>query len=879
MHSQAIRQAFLDYFRSKGHEIVASAPIVVQHDPTLLFTNAGMNPFKDIFLGNREASSPRVADTQKCLRVSGKHNDLEEVGVDTYHHTMFEMLGNWSFGDYFKKEAIDWAWELLTTVYGIDKSRIYATVFEGDTVDKLEPDTEAAAIWSSYLPKDHILLFGKKDNFWEMGDTGPCGPCSELHVDMRSEAERLASPGAELVNHDHPQVIEIWNLVFIQFNRQSNGQLVDLPARHVDTGMGFERLAMVLQNKQSTYDTDVFSPLLRKLEHLSGHTYGVNPKTDIALRVIVDHIRAVSFTIADGQLPGNTGAGYVIRRILRRAVRYGYSYLDLDQPFLFQLVPILSQQMQSAFPELDEQLDLISRVIQEEELSFLRTLQEGLRRLDQLSARLHQEGQQKLDGHTAFELYDTFGFPIDLTRLVAAEKGLAVDEQGFEKEMAKQKARSRNAAESETSDWVRLNSPARMEFVGYDQLTAKAQVVMYRQVDQKKKKSFQVVLDQTPFYAESGGQIGDQGVLTFGQENILVEDTRKENDLIIHWVEKLPEDPSAAVHASVDVSRRAQTAANHSATHLLHAALREVLGNHVQQKGSYVGPDRLRFDFSHFSKISSDELLQIEQLVNSRIRQDIPLDERRDVPMDEALAMGATALFGEKYGDKVRVITFDEEYSRELCGGTHVSASGKIGAFKIVSESAVAAGIRRIEAISGPAVEQWIRERTELLSSLSDLLKTPDVLKGVQKLQEENSALRKNLEEYGQQALGMMREQLRQSAKEQEGIRWIHQVVSGTDAEGLKALSYDLRQDHPRSVIILGMESEGKALLSVMLSDELVSELGWNASLTVREAAKLIQGGGGGQPFYATAGGKLPTALDKAVQRAVDILQKNSTPA
>jgi alanyl-tRNA synthetase len=879
MQSQAIRQAFLDFFRSKGHDIVASAPIVVQHDPTLLFTNAGMNPFKDIFLGNREASEKRVADTQKCLRVSGKHNDLEEVGVDTYHHTMFEMLGNWSFGDYFKAEAIDWAWELLTSVYSIDPGRIYVTVFAGDQTDKLEPDDEASKLWAKHLPPNRILRFGKKDNFWEMGDTGPCGPCSELHVDMRDEAERQAVDGATLVNNDHPQVIEIWNLVFIQFNRMADGSLQDLPARHVDTGMGFERLSMVLQNVKSTYDTDVFAPLLRQLEAISGRQYANDPKTDIAMRVIVDHIRAVSFTIADGQLPGNTGAGYVIRRILRRAVRYGYSYLGLDEPFFHQLVPVLAEQLKDAFPELAQQKELVSRVIQEEEISFLRTLSEGLKRLDHLGRQMAESGKGLLDGATAFELYDTFGFPLDLTRLVAAEKGLQVDEAGFDREMAAQKARSRSAAESETSDWIRLQHAESLQFVGYDQLETEAQLVMYRQVEQKKKVSYQLVLDRTPFYAESGGQIGDQGKLRIGSEQLDVLDTRKENDLIIHLVDKLPAQPTAAVHAAVDAGRRRLTAANHSATHLLHAALKSVLGNHVAQKGSYVGPDRLRFDFSHFSKLSTDELARVEQIVNNRIRENIALDERREVPMDEALSMGATALFGEKYGDRVRVITFDPDFSRELCGGTHVRATGNIGAFKIVSESAVAAGIRRIEAISGPAVEAWMEERLELLAGLGDLLKTPDLLKGVQRLQEENANLRKLAGEGAQVQLAKVRDALRASAVERGGVHWIQAVVEVPDAEALKSLSYELRQDHPRSAIVLGAELEGKALLSIMLSDALVQDQGWNAAQTIREAARPPPGGGGPQPVYATAGGKNPAGLDAAVQAAVSHLQTTNTTA
>jgi alanyl-tRNA synthetase len=875
MKSQAIRQAFLDFFRSRNHEIVPSAPIVVQHDPTLLFTNAGMNPFKDIFLGNRKASHLRVADTQKCLRVSGKHNDLEEVGVDTYHHTMFEMLGNWSFGDYFKDDAVAWAWELLTGVYGIDPQRIYATVFAGDASDGLDPDTETEQLWQRFLPAERVLRFGRKDNFWEMGDTGPCGPCSELHVDLRSEAERKAVDGASLVNASHPQVIEIWNLVFIQFNRMADGSLQAASLPPCGYRHGLERLAMVLQGVQSSYDTDVFAPLLRALEQLSGFPYGGDERRDIAMRVVVDHIRAVAFTIADGQLPGNTGAGYVIRRILRRAVRYGYSYLGLDKPFFHQLVPVLADQLRSAFPELSQQEELICRVIQEEEISFLRTLSSGLRRLDQLSAQMKDKGEMLLDGATAFELYDTFGFPLDLTRLVAAEQGLSVDETGFEREMERQKARSRQAAESETGDWVRLEAGNQPAFVGYDHLDCKTRLLMYRQVAQKKEKQYQLVLDQTPFYAESGGQIGDRGTLWFGEQALEVRDTRKENDLIIHLVDRLPDNPEAEVRAAVEPAWRRQAEANHSATHLLHAALREVLGTHVQQKGSYVGPDRLRFDFSHFSRLEEGELLRIEQIVNEKIRENIALDEQRQVPFDQAIAWGATALFGEKYGETVRVITFDPAFSRELCGGTHVRATGQIGSFKIMGESAVAAGIRRIEAITGPAVDTWVRERTELLRHLGELLKSPDLIKAVEKLQEDNALLRKAAEAHARQGLQQLRGQLLESAATRDGVEWIKAVVAVADAEALKTLSYELRHDAKTRAILLGASLGGKALLSVMLSDDLV-EGGWNAGQVVREASRLIQGGGGGQPFYATAGGKLPAALPSALDEAEAILKKTT---
>ncbi len=873
MQAQAIRQAFLDFFRDKGHHVVPSAPIVVHDDPTLMFTNAGMNPFKDVFLGNREAAAPRVADTQKCLRVSGKHNDLEEVGVDTYHHTMFEMLGNWSFGDYFKEDAIAWAWELLTGVLGIDPERCYATVFGGDAGDALEADTEAEALWARFLPAERILRAGKKDNFWEMGDTGPCGPCSEIHVDLRPEAERAASPGAVLVNADHPQVIEIWNLVFIQFNRGKDGRLSPLPARHVDTGMGFERLAMVLQGVGSSYDTDVFRPLIRAVEGFSGVTYGADEKTDIAIRVIVDHIRAVAFTIADGQLPAGNGAGYVVRRILRRAVRYGYSRLGLEEPFFHRLVEPLAAHMGDAFPELRAQRELITRVVREEEASFLRTLASGLKRLDAWSAQAGEGAV--LDGATAFELYDTFGFPLDLTRLVLAEQGHGIDEAGFEREMAAQKARSKTAAAVDTGEWAHvLPGAASSAFVGYDQLEAPARVVMHRTVEQKKTKAFQVVLDRTPFYAESGGQIGDTGLLEVGGETLRVLDTRKENDLIVHQVDKLPADPSADARAVVDAARREATARNHSATHLLHAALREVLGDHVQQKGSYVGPDRLRFDFSHFSKVGADELRRIERIVNARVRADIALDERREVPMDEAMAMGATALFGEKYGDRVRVITFDETFSRELCGGTHVPATGRIGAFRVVAEGAVAAGIRRIEAITGQAVEEWVDDRVDTLEAVADRLKAADPVKAIDKLLAEQAELKRQLAAYGTEQLARVREALRAKAHEADGVTWITGVVTVPDADGLKQLCYDLRADRERTAIVLGAELDGKAQLHVMLTEDLVAD-GRHAGQTVREAAKAIRGGGGGQPFYATAGGKEPAGLETAVADAVERLRQN----
>ena len=872
MQSQAVRQAFLDFFRARQHEIVPSAPIVVKNDPTLMFTNAGMNPFKDIFLGNRSAASPRVADTQKCLRVSGKHNDLEEVGVDTYHHTMFEMLGNWSFGDYFKPEAIQWAWEFLTGEMGIDPERMYATVFQGDSQDGLGADTEAEELWKRHLPAERILRCSKKDNFWEMGETGPCGPCSEIHVDMRSEEERQAKPGVELVNQDHPQVIEIWNLVFIQYQRTSDNKLHELPNKHVDTGMGFERLCMVLQGVGSSYDSDIFRPLIKWLEARSGISYGKDEQTDIALRVISDHIRAVAFTIADGQLPGSTGAGYVVRRILRRAIRYGYSFLGLQEPFFHGLLDPLTEQLGATFPELKEQSVLIAKVVLEEENSFLRTLSSGLKRLDGIVDKL--EGVE-VNGRDVFELYDTYGFPFDLTQLVLAERGLTTSEAAFQQEMEAQKARSRDAAASETGDWTVVHEADGVRFLGYDSLEATAKVVCHREVKQKKKTVYHLVLDKTPFYAESGGQVGDRGSLTIDGEEIVVYDTKKENDLFIHFVNKLPANPKAEVKAQVNAKSRRSTEANHSATHLLHAALREVLGDHVQQKGSHVGPDRLRFDFAHFSKVTAEELAAVEKRVNTRIRDNIQRLEERAVPIEEATSRGAMALFGEKYGDTVRVITFDPEYSIELCGGTHVQHSGEIGFFRILTETAVAAGVRRIEAITGLESEQWINDQVAQLDEIKELLKSPDAVTGLRKLQEDNQQLQAKLEQLGKAQLQQTRVDLLSAVTEEGGVKWISGLVEVPDADGLKQISFDLKRETDRLALVLGAEVGGKALLSVMLSEELVEEKGWNAGQIIRQAAREIQGGGGGQPFYATAGGKNPSGLRAAVDAAVSLLKES----
>ena len=876
MNSTAIRQAFLDFFRSKAHQIVPSAPMVIKNDPTLMFTNAGMNQFKDLFLGNREASFKRVADTQKCLRVSGKHNDLEEVGIDTYHHTMFEMLGNWSFGDYFKKEAIEWGWEFLTSVVNISKDRMYVTVFEGDPKEGLEKDNEAFDYWKALIPSDRILLGSKKDNFWEMGDTGPCGPCSEIHVDLRDDSERRQVPGASLVNTGNPLVIEIWNLVFIQYNRQSGGQLTPLPARHVDTGMGFERLCMALQGKKSNYDTDVFQPLIGHLAQLAGVEYGKDLKPDIAMRVIADHVRAISFAIADGQLPSNVKAGYVIRRILRRAVRYGYTFLGFREPFLFSLVPVLISQMGPFFPELVSQKDLIINVMKEEETAFLRTLATGIQkfnnyiefRISNIEQGMSKTGL-KIDGAFAFELFDTYGFPVDLTQLMAREAGWEVDMQGFQKGLEEQKARSRQAGSIQTSDWVVLVEDAGMpEFVGFDTLKIETLITKYRKVTAKGQELFQIVLQQTPFYAESGGQVGDRGWLISGGIRTEILDTVKENDLIIHIAPALPATPEEPVTAEVDSAKRRDTANNHSATHLMHAALRSILGTHVEQKGSLVDEEHLRFDFTHFARLSKDEIEAVEKLVNARIRENIPLHEERAMPLEQAKKLGAMALFGEKYGDFVRVVTFDPAFSVEFCGGTHVPASGQIGFFKIISESAIAAGVRRIEAITAGKAEIWFYEKLQLLDEVSETLKNPkDLMKGLRNLLDENQSLKKEAAELGKIKGGQLKENLLKKAEILNGITFISAKLD-TDAETIKNIAFELRTIADQVFLVLANEADGKAGLTVAISDQLVKAGKLNAGNIIRDIAKEVQGGGGGQPHIATAGGKNPAGIPAALEKA-----------
>ncbi|GHA59703.1 alanine--tRNA ligase [Pontibacter akesuensis] len=872
MNSAEIRQKFLDFFASKQHQIVPSAPIVVKDDPTLMFINSGMAPFKDYFLGNKPAPNKRVTDTQKCLRVSGKHNDLEEVGYDTYHHTMFEMLGNWSFGDYFKKDALEWSWELLTEVYKLPKDRLYVSVFQGDDSENLPMDQDAFNIWKGMLPEDRILMGSKKDNFWEMGDTGPCGPCSEIHVDLRTEEERAQVDGKSLVNNDHPQVVEIWNNVFMEFNRLADGSLVKLPAQHVDTGMGFERLCMAIQGKRSNYDTDVFQPLIHFVAQEAGVTYGEDEKKDIAIRVMSDHIRAIAFTIADGQLPSNNKAGYVIRRILRRAVRYGFTFLNFKKPFLYRLAEVLADQMAHVFPELKQQLGFVQRVIEEEENAFLRTLDNGLKRLDALEDTFKQNNNT-IDGKTAFELYDTFGFPLDLTALIAREKGLKVDEGGFGKEMEQQKNRSRNASATEQSDWVILQPDVVNEFIGYDCDTSEAHIVRYRQVKAKNKNEYHLVLDKTPFYAESGGQVGDSGYLISDSEQVEVLDTKKENDLILHITSKLPKNVEAGFRAEIAAERRNFIRKNHSATHLLHAALRTVLGEHVQQRGSLVNEKVLRFDFSHFAKIDDAELRQIEHIVNERVRQAIPLDERRNVPIDEAKNMGATALFGEKYGDFVRVITFGSDYSVELCGGTHVHNTGNIGYFKIISESSVAAGVRRVEAVTATAAEDYMQQQLNELNAVREVLNTQSNVSGaVQKMQEDLKAIQKQVEQFELKQLTGMKDALAQQAVKLDGVNLIAQRVELSSADYMKKLAFDLRQVVDNLVLILAAEIDGKPQIAVMLSDNLVQNKNLNASTMVRELAKEIKGGGGGQPFYATAGGKDAAGLDAVTAKAQDMV-------
>jgi len=895
MTSSEIRNTFLEFFRSKDHQIVPSAPMVVKNDPTLMFINSGMAPFKDIFLGNQPVKFPRVADTQKCLRVSGKHNDLEEVGIDTYHHTMFEMLGNWSFGDYFKEEAIAWSWELLTGVYKIPAEKLYVTVFEGDKSEKLAFDQESFDCWKRHISEDRILKGNKKDNFWEMGEQGPCGPCSEIHVDLRSDEERKKKEGSALVNTGHPQVVEIWNNVFMEFNRKADGSLEPLPKKHVDTGMGFERLCMALQGKTSNYDTDVFQPMIQFISLRCGIKYGADEKSSIAMRVMSDHIRAIACAIADGQLPSNNKAGYVIRRILRRAVRYGFTFLDLKEPFLNKLVPILAEQFKDVFPEIKSQQDFVMRVITEEENAFLRTLEAGIKKFEVLKAK-------KVEGEFAFELYDTFGFPIDLTQLMAREKEMDVDMEGFNRCLAEQKNRSRAAAEVDTEDWITISlslgegGGEAPEFVGYDMLECDCEILKYRKVKAKGKEQYQLVLSRTPFYAESGGQVGDTGELLAAggsgdtqAEKIIITDTQKENNLIIHFTNKLPKDLKATFHAKVNQGRRRMITSNHSATHLMHSALKRVLGAHVNQKGSLVNDEHTRFDFSHFSKVNDEEMEKIEKMVNEKIRENILLDEKRNVPIRQAQEMGATALFGEKYGDFVRVITFDPSYSMELCGGTHVKSTGEIEKFKIISESSVAAGVRRIEAITGKLVDRYYEDQNKKLAAAENALrnkveilktKAMELFHGVEgksglemeidlsaPLEQQEESLLKLIVKLTNEIAQKVKAELLKKVSTVNGINLIAEKIELDNADAIKTISFELKNQLPGSMICLGAEVEGKAHLSIIISDNLVKEKNLNASNMIREAAKEIQGGGGGQPFYATAGGKnaagIPAALEK----------------
>jgi alanyl-tRNA synthetase len=887
MQSAQIRQTFLDFFASKGHQIVPSAPMVIKNDPTLMFTNAGMNQFKDIFLGNAPAKWSRVADTQKCLRVSGKHNDLEEVGVDTYHHTMFEMLGNWSFGDYFKKDAIAWAWELLTEVYKIDKSRIYVTVFEGDAKENLAFDQEAFDTWKQFIAEDRILNGNKKDNFWEMGDTGPCGPCTEIHVDLRDDDERAQTEGKTLVNNDHPQVIEIWNNVFMEFNRKADGSLEKLPSQHVDTGMGFERLCMVLQGKKSNYDTDVFQPYIQFIERESGIKYKQNEDVDIAMRVLSDHVRTIVFAIADGQLPSNNKAGYVIRRILRRAVRYYYTFLGFDEPFIHKLIPIMIKQMGDFFPEIVAQQSIIQKVVFEEEASFLKTISKGLGIIHEfVSANDEPEVDENgnileiqpehplnetLPGEDAFFLYDTLGFPIDLTALILKENGWKVDMDGFNQLLTEQKNRSRAATSVETGDWVILSNDAEQEFIGYEHLSVQVKITRYRQVNAKGKNLYQLVFNITPFYAEGGGQVGDTGTISNNDETICILDTKKENGITIHITEQLPKNLVLALEAQVDSEKRYSTQNNHSATHLLHAALRQVLGTHVEQKGSLVNAEHLRFDFSHFAKVNEEELQHIERLVNEKIRQNIQQNSQT-MPIEAAKKAGAMALFGEKYSDLVRVVTFDPTYSIELCGGTHVNATGQIGFFKIVSEGAVAAGVRRIEAITGKAVETYVSETVQTLEEIKQTLKTKDVLKSIRQLQEEQQNLQKQIEQLLAEKAQSIKKELITKVETQGDVKLIRAVIALDSSEAGKNIAFELKNQFNDLVLVIGQVINNKPLLTVAISDELVKSKNLHAGQMVKTLAQHIKGGGGGQAFYATAGGNDASGLTKAMEEAMKIL-------
>ena len=869
MTANEIRESFKKFFESKGHTIVASAPMVIKDDPTLMFTNAGMNQWKDIILGNKQPEPRRRADSQKCLRVSGKHNDLEEVGRDTYHHTMFEMLGNWSFGDYFKEGAIDYAWEYLVDVLHLDPKDLYVTVFEGSPEENIPHDSEAEKYWRKHLPADHIINGNKHDNFWEMGDTGPCGPCSEIHVDSRSDEEKAQLPGRELVNKDHPQVIEIWNIVFMQFNRKADGSLEPLSMNVIDTGMGFERLVRMLQGKNSNYDTDIFQPFIHEMERLSGKKYGEQEDVDVAMRVVADHLRAVAFSIADGQLPSNAKAGYVIRRILRRAVRYAYTFLGQREAFVYKLLPVLVDEMGGAYPELVAQRELIGKVMKEEEDSFLRTLEKGINLLSNAMDELKKAGKTQIDGEQAFRLFDTYGFPLDLTELICREHGFSVDEQQFNAEMQKQKDRARNAAQVENSDWVEIRQ-GEQQFVGYDYTEYECHILKYRKVTQKKNSFYEVILDFTPFYGEMGGQVGDQGVLVSEHETVDVIDTKRENNQSIHIIKQLPQHPEADFMACVDTDKRDACAANHTATHLLDYALKQVLGDHVEQKGSYVSPDTLRFDFSHFQKVTDEEIRQVERLVNDLIRQDIPLDEHRDTPIEEAKEMGAVALFGEKYGDKVRVVRFGP--SCEFCGGIHAKSTGRIGLFKIISESSVAAGVRRFEAITGRQCEEAMYAIEDTVKAIRSLFNNAKDLKGViEKYMDEHATMRKEIEQFQAQAVQRTKDELIKRAESVNGVTVIKAVLP-IDGNAAKDLVFKIREAIPSHLLcVIGSTAQQKPLLSVMLSDDMVKDHGLNAGQMVREAAKLIQGGGGGQPHFASAGGKNVDGIRAAVDKVIEL--------
>ena len=873
MTAQDIRKTFLAFFEKKGHKIVESAPIVIKDDPTLMFTNAGMNQFKDIFLGNQSPIHSRIVDTQKCLRVSGKHNDLEEVGVDTYHHTMFEMLGNWSFGDYFKEDAINWAWELLTDVYNLDKDRLYVSIFEGSKSDDLDLDSDAKSIWLNHVSEDRIILGDKKDNFWEMGETGPCGPCSEIHIDLRSDEERSKVDGAGLVNADHEQVIELWNLVFMEYNRKADGSLVALPAKHVDTGMGLERLVRAVHSQQSNYDSDLFMDTIKALEDVSGYTYGEEDSTDIAFRVIADHLRAVCFVVSDGQLPDNSGAGYVIRRILRRAVRYGYSFLDLDSPFLYQLVDGFVGKFENVFANLSTQKDFIIKVVEQEEKSFLNTLNNGLKLFENYA----RSETKMISGIHAFELYDTFGFPIDLTQLLAKEQNIKVDVKGFEKELAEQKNRSRTDARKTTGDWVELLEDDREEFIGYDYTESEVSITRYREVTVKDKKQFHLIFNYTPFYAESGGQVGDKGLIAGQSDNHQIEifDTQKENQLIVHLVKELPKDMNQKFMAKVNSDHRAAVTLNHSATHLLQAALRQILGDHVTQKGSLVNKKYLRFDFSHFQKVDKDELEEIEKLVNQKIRSSIPLKEDRNIPFDKAIEQGAMALFGEKYGDTVRMVTFDKKYSIELCGGTHVKNTAQIGSFRIVQEGAVAAGVRRIEAITGNQADIYVKGQLDLLSEIrSELGNQQNIIKAIQDIKNENTLFQDKLQVFENRQLVILKDHLKSSVKDIDDMKVIIELIKVDKASQVKDLCFQLKGEIENLFCVLIADVLGKPNISVMISDQLVNQKNYHAGNLVKEWSKEIKGGGGGQPFFAQAGGADVSGLKRVEESAINFINE-----